>query len=147
MEISKVNPFGLCRGRNFQISSEIRLDKVDAPVLLENGDTIQKLLPVSRLTGNRQSMYSLLKMVGGEKYSRAIDALLPEIPAIMSDQRLSDDDRVDLLTSRLNVGSASENDRMRKQLALVVDTFKDSFVEVPDASPESSSDSSLESSK
>lgn len=99
------------------------IDK-DAPIVFEGAEVLDALCPVSSLTGNRMSIYEAVQMVGNEKFSRAIDALLPEIPALANDSRLSDDDRVSMLMSRLDTGLPSENDEYRGYLAKIIDDFK-----------------------
>lgn len=91
--------------------------------LLEGVELIDSLMPVSSLTGNRMSFYEALKLVGSEKYSRQIDALMVEWPSVASDPRMSDDDRVEFLTSRLSTGLPSEDDALRRQLEKVVSDF------------------------
>lgn len=138
-----MNHFGLSRSRNcdrnnMAVSPKTLAvsdnSKKDAPALFEGWDALESVCPVSSLTGNRMSIYEAMQMVGNEKYSRAIDALLPEIPAIMSDARLSDDDRVDMMVSRLSTGSTSEDTRLREQLSQIVSDFKDS-VELQKSAP------------
>ena len=110
-------------GRN---KDRILLRPVDdsLPFVFEGAEVLDSLCPVSSLTGNRMSIYEAVQMVGNEKFSRAIDALLPEIPAIANDSRLSDDDRVSMLMSRLDTGLSSENEEFRDYLAKIVDDFK-----------------------
>ena len=76
----------------------------DSPIVFEGAEVLDALCPVSSLTGNRMSIYEAVQLVGNEKFSRAIDALLPEIPSIANDSRFSDDDRVSMLMSRLDTG-------------------------------------------
>lgn len=104
------------------------------PVVFEGAEVLDSLCPVSSLTGNRMSIYEAVQMVGNEKFSRAIDALLPEIPAIANDFRLSDDDRVSMLMSRLDTGLPSENEAYRGYLSKIIDDFK---VDVENASKKS----------
>lgn len=130
--MSNINHFGLSRSRNCDKNNKAvapqSLDlKSEFPVVIEGAELLYQVCPVSKLTGNRASLYEAMQMLGNEKYSRALEALLPEIPSIMSDSRLSDDDRVSLLASRLNTGSPSENERLNANLAKIVDDFKDSF--------------------
>ena len=110
-------------GRN---KDRILLRPVDdsLPVVFEGAEVLDAVCPVSSLTGNRMSIYEAVQMVGNEKFSRAIDALLPEIPSIANDSRLSDDDRVSMLMSRLDTGLSSENEEFRDYLAKIVDDFK-----------------------
>lgn len=112
-------------------------NKLESPVVIDGAELLEQVCPVSSLTGNRMSLYEAMQMLGNEKLSRAIDALLPEVPAILSDSRLSDDDKVSMLESRLDCGSSSENARMRESLAKVVSDFKDVYdksLNAPDTS-------------
>lgn len=123
-----MNHFGLSRSRNCDSKNLAKLPntlnvKSSAPAVIEGADVLDAVCPVSSLTGNRMSIYEAMQMVGNEKYSRAIEQLLPEVPTIMSDPRLTDDDRVDLMVSRLATGSASEDARVREQLASIVSDF------------------------
>ena len=95
-----------------------------APVVFEGAEVIDALCPVSSLTGNRMSIYEAVQMIGNEKFTRAIDALLPEIPSIANDSRLSDDDRVSMLMSRLDTGLPSENEAYRGYLSKIIDDFR-----------------------
>lgn len=143
-----MNHFGLSRSRNCDKNNLAVMPKSlelksAAPAVIEGAEALDAICPVSSVTGNRMSIYEAMQMVGNEKYSRAIDALLPDIPTIMSDSRLSDDDRVDLMVSRLNTGSVTEDSRMREQLSTIVSDFKSVFedlqtksVESPVTSPE-----------
>lgn len=120
-------------GRNKKLCVLRSVDDT-APVVFDGAEVLDALCPVSSLTGNRMSIYEAVQMVGNEKFSRAIDALLPEIPSIAIDSRLSDDDRVSMLMSRLDTGLPSENEAYRGYLTKIIDDFK---VDVENASKKS----------
>lgn len=120
-----MNNFGITRNNRNQVVRQLELDLPDAPFVIEGAEALKQLCPVSSLTGNRMSLYEAMQMVGNEKYSRAVAQLLPELPTLMSDSRLSDDDRVATLASRLSTGLPSEDDRVREALSKIVSDFGD----------------------
>lgn len=116
--------FGLSKSRRLEYVEPFeRVLPEDVQPVLEGAELIDSLMPVSSVTGNRMSFFDALRMVSGEKYSRQLDALMVEWPTVASDPRMSDDDRVDFLTSRLAIGLPSEDDRLRSQLEKVVADF------------------------
>lgn len=137
-----MNHFGMSRSRrcdknNVALAVKImQVENKSVPALIEGFDALDSVCPVSSLTGNRMSIYEAMQMLGNDKYSRALESMLQEIPAIMSDSRLSDDDRVDMMVSRLNTGSPSEDAVVREQLSKIVSDFKDSFDVKPDVKTE-----------
>lgn len=146
-----MNNFGLSRSRrcdkdNFAVVPSTHLLDVpdNCPTVFEGFDALDAVCPVSSLTGNRMSIYEAMQMVGNEKYSRAIDKLLPEIPQIMSDSRLTDDDRISLMASRLDTGSASETARLRDSLAKIVSDFKNTYDDLQSQSVEKTVESVVE---
>lgn len=116
--------FGLSNCRNLKYRPHFeRVVPEDVQPVMEGVELLDSLLPVSSVTGNRMSFYDALRFVSGEKYSRQIDALLVEWPSVASDPRMTDDDRVDFLVSRLATGLPSEDDALREHLAKIVGDF------------------------
>lgn len=120
-----MNNFGITRNNRNMVTRQLDVELPDAPFVIEGAEALKQLCPVSSLTGNRMSLYEAMQMVGNEKYSRAVEQLLPELPTLMSDSRLSDDDRVATLAARLATGLPSEDDRVRESLSKIVSDFGD----------------------
>lgn len=136
--------FGLSNSRNLKYRPHYeRVVPEEVQPIMEGVEILDSLLPVSSVTGNRMSFYDALRLVSSEKYSRQIDALMVEWPTVASDPRMSDDDRVDFLVSRLATGLPSEDDALREQLAKIVGDFSQVKPEVktPDTIEFKSSDS------
>lgn len=110
--------------------------KIDSlPQIIQGADLYDKIAPVSKLTGKRENALVLLSRLGNNpEYSRALQALLTELPTIKSDPRLNDEMRIDLMASRLATGTPAEDDATRKYLESIADVlFKDSPQKVVDA--------------
>ena len=81
---------------------------LDVPdVVLDGAELYDTLCPVNKLTGHRSSVFKLLGKLTGAK-ADLLNAVLQELPTIQSDPRLSDQDRVDYLVSRLSTGTPEE---------------------------------------
>lgn len=91
------------------------------------------LCPVSKLTGHRESPITLLKMALGDKDSRLLNAVLKELPTVQQMQGVSDEDKLQLLASRLNTGTFAEQDQLVESLRGVCDVL---FPDLPDKVPE-----------
>lgn len=127
-----MNHFGLSRSRrcdnkNVAVAPKRVELKCDAPFILEGAEYIDAIMPVSKLTGNRMSIYEAAQMLGNEKFSRQLDAFLTEFKALPSDSKMSDADRIQLLRPRWETGCPVEDERFAKQLEILVDDFKDSL--------------------
>lgn len=127
-----MNHFGLSRSRrcdddNVALAAKSFDLKVDEPFILEGAEFIDAVMPVSKLTGNRMSIYEAAQMLGNEKFSRQLDAFLTEFKSLPSDSKMSDSDRIQLLRPRWETGCPAEDERFAKQLELLVDDFKDSL--------------------
>lgn len=83
---------------------------------------LELLCPVSKLTGFPMSLQESVYMIS-DKNVRLADVLLQEIPPIMSDNSISDDDKMKLLLSRLDSGSFAENDRAAEILGEIAKEF------------------------
>ena len=89
---------------------------------VQGAKELELLCPVSKLTGFPMSMQQAIFMIS-DKNSRLADVLFEEIPALKSDDSISDDDKLKLLVSRLESGSFFENDKVAEQLGLVAKEF------------------------
>ena len=83
---------------------------------------LELLCPVSKLTGFPMSLQESIYMIS-DKNARLADVLLQEIPPIRSDNSISDDDKMKLLLSRLDIGSFAENDRAAEILGQIAKEF------------------------
>ena len=97
---------------------DITYDKVlrDAPSICDGILEYDTLCPVSKLTGHRESPITLLKMALGDKDSRLLNAVLQELPTVQQMQGVSDEDKLQLLASRLNTGTFAEQDQLVESL-------------------------------
>ena len=126
---------GIVLNRCYVVSKPCVRDTKSVPVIIEGSDLYDKIAPVSELTGKRENVVTVLsRLAHNPEYSRAINALLQEIPTIKSDPRLNDDDRIDLMMSRLSTGTPAEDDAVRSYLESVSDVlFKGAPQKVVDA--------------
>lgn len=125
-----MNHFGLSRSRrcdadNKAIAPATFNAVTDDPPILEGAQYIDAIMPVSKLTGNRMSIYEAAQMLGNEKFSRQLDAFLTEFKALPSDNKMSDMDRIQLLKPRWETGCPAEDERFANRLASFVDDFKE----------------------
>lgn len=109
----------------------VTYDKVlrDAPSICDGILEYDTLCPVSKLTGHRESPITLLKMALGDKDSRLLNAVLQELPTVQQMQGVSDEDKLQLLASRLNTGTFAEQDELVESLRGVCDVL---FPDQPD---------------
>lgn len=126
---------GIVLNRCYVDSKPCVRDTKNVPVIIEGSDLYDKIAPVSELTGKRENVVTVLsRLAHNPEYSRAINALLQEIPTIKSDPRLNDDDRIDLMMKRLSTGTPAEDDAVRSYLESVSDVlFKGAPQKVVDA--------------
>lgn len=76
------------------------------------------------MTGRRENPLLLLqKLDSNPAIARALQKLLPEIPIIRSDKRLNDEDRINLIMSRLSTGTPAEDDATRMYLESIADVL------------------------
>ena len=76
---------------------------------VDGAKELSVLCPVSKLTGFPMSMQQAITMIS-DKNSRLADVLMQEIPQIPQSDKLSDDEKLEMLVSRLDTGSFFEND-------------------------------------
>lgn len=127
-----MNHFGLSRSRrcdkdNIAVAPASFNAVTDDPPILEGAEYIDAIMPVSKLTGNRMSIYEASQMLGNEKFSRQLDAFLTEFKSLPSDSKMSDMDRIQLLKPRWETGCPAEDERFAARLASFVDDFKESL--------------------
>lgn len=127
-----MNHFGLSRSRrcddsNVAVAPKSLVTCTDEPCILEGAEYIDAIMPVSKLTGNRMSIYEAAQMLGNEKFSRQLDAFLTEFKALPSDNKMSDLDRIQLLKPRWETGCPAEDERFANRLTVFVDDFKESL--------------------
>lgn len=92
------------------------------PRLIDGVEILDTICPVSRLTGHRTNPLTLLGAVT-DGNARLLQSVLAELPAVKSDPRVSDDDKLDLLVSRLDTGTFADMDAVRDALASISDSL------------------------
>lgn len=105
-------------------SSNLTSRNIDVDVVLkvQGCDELSVLCPVSKLTGFPMSMQQAIFMISDQN-SRLADVLFEEIPTLVTSDRISDDDKLRLLVSRLDSGSFFENDKVVEQLGNIAKEF------------------------
>lgn len=89
---------------------------------VEGAKELEVLCPVSKLTGFPMSIQQAVMYIS-DKNVRIADALLQVLPTIPNDDRISDDEKMSMLVSRLDTGSFFENDRAAEILGDIAKAF------------------------
>ena len=90
---------------------------ITQPRLIDGLDVLEALCPVSKNTGLRENMLSLVrKMINDPAKQRLLIGALQEIPTSNQPSSMTDDQKVDFLTMRLESGTPAENDSIRQTL-------------------------------
>lgn len=89
---------------------------------VQGAKELEALCPVSKLTGFPMSMQQAVMYIS-DSNARIADALMQVLPTIPNDDKVSDDDKMKLLVSRLDTGSFFENDRAAEILGDVAKEF------------------------
>ena len=140
--IMKRNPFNL---PSHVVYNDCESPIDNNPAICEGADIYDVLCPVSKLSGVRENPLLLLSRVLSPDKARYIDMILQELPNIPTNQDISDDDALDMVVSRLNIGSPAEDDAVRVQLSRVVDVLlPQRAVEVPKPADKPSIDNVLD---
>ena len=109
--------------RNFNKSSFVPV-QVERSFLIDGADVYCQLCPVSSVTGYRQNPLELLKVLSNDPaWQRNLSAVLQEVPSVMADGKLSDDDKFAFLRHRFLSGTPSEDMNYSKLLASAVDDY------------------------
>lgn len=105
-----------------------------APRLIDGLDILDSLCPVSKVTGLRENMLTLLRKVAGDPAKAALlNVALQEIPTVESLKGATDEQKVDYLVNRLDKGTPAEDDLIRSRLLeMIQDT---PFKEQPNVDP------------
>lgn len=100
--------------------------------VIEGAEILDVVCPVSKFTGHRESPFKLLGKLTGAK-SDLLNTVLQEIPAIASDSRLSDSDRVDMVVQRLSSGTPAEDALLAERIMNDIDALglSNKSVQVP----------------
>lgn len=110
--------------RNLPAKESVNYPIPDSPCICDGADVYDVLCPVSKLTGVRENPLRLLQSVLPPDKVRLADAILQELPAVQSENpNISDDDALDMVVSRLSIGTPSENSVVRERLASVADVL------------------------
>lgn len=94
---------------------------LDVPVI-EGDEILDVVCPVSKFTGHRESAFKLLGKLTGAK-ADVLNSVLKEFPVIASDPRLTDEDRVQTVVSRLSSGTPAEDALMAERLMADIDAL------------------------
>lgn len=114
--------FGLNREEFYVLNNSQRFFDSQAPVIIEGADIIESLCPVNPAIGRPDSPLNCLRMALDPAKSRLLDAVLQELPVVAS-MDVSDDDKIDVLASRLEQGSFAERDNLVSALHSVADVL------------------------
>lgn len=103
---------------------------VDSPAVLDGVSVLNTITPVSKLTGKRESIMSVLSKVGNDPAkARLIQPLIQELQTVRS-MRGTDEDRTAVLAQRLATGTQIEDDAFRSVLGSMSDIL---FKDIPDS--------------
>lgn len=107
---------------------QIEVKKFDSekeePFVIEGAKVFHQLMPVSKLTGQPTSLARALKQaVNNPSLSGLVNQVIQELPAIRSDSRLTDVDRLDLIIDRFSVGTPAENAVVAERLSAISDVL------------------------
>ena len=104
--------------REFDVCNDLH------PRLIDGLDVIDALTPVSKKTGLRENLLTLLrKVVSDPAKAQLLNVALQELPKESSFNSMSDDDKIDALVMRLNTGSPAEDDLYRSRLSELIPDF------------------------
>lgn len=84
-------------------------------VVIDGADIYEKLCPVSKLTGKRESPFKLLQKLSGAD-SALLNSVLQELPTVDSNPNLTDADRAQFLSLRLCDGTPAEQALLAEKL-------------------------------
>lgn len=106
--------------------------KVKAPhgvVVIDGAELIHTLCPVSKLTGLPMDLASAIRMaLNDPKLNSLAMQVMQTLPAIPSDSRVSDEDKLDFIVNHMDIGTPAETDRVRDALMKVTDVLFNSPV-------------------
>lgn len=92
--------------------------------LIEGAGVIRSLCPVDPSTGCRDSIGQIMKRaVNDPVKARLVSQVLQEVPSIVSDRRVTDDDKFDMIIEQFHVGTPAESDELRKRLTPFVNSL------------------------
>lgn len=95
----------------------------ELPKIIEGVQELDVLCPVSKLTGNRENPLILLMKVLPSDKANLLGGIMQQIPPSSNDSRLSDNDRFELVKSRLLTGTPAEDSQWMAYLASVSDVL------------------------
>lgn len=95
----------------------------ELPKIIEGVQELDVLCPVSKLTGNRENPLNLFMKVLPPDKAQVLGSVMQQIPSSSNDSRLSDNDRFELLKSRLLTGTPAEDAQWISYLASVSDVL------------------------
>ena len=133
-----VNSFGLVAvNRDSLYNVESRYPCFDDKKIISGMEEIETLCPVDPLTGHRDSFENIVKKALDPKFAGLASRVLVELPAVQSDDdKKNDNAKLDILVSRLDVGSMAERDAVVSQLSKISDVLFRSSEFAPEPAPE-----------
>lgn len=79
--------------------------------VIEGADVYEQLAPVNKLTGLRENPLRLLEtLANSPEKSRALQAVLQELPVIASKEGISNDDMLEFMEREFCTGTPAENE-------------------------------------
>lgn len=117
-----MNNFGLL-SRSF--ASELSIDVVpDAETnvrVVAGAEVFKMLCPINPNTNNRESLTSaIMGALRDPQKSALVSQVVQMLPAIASDSRLSDEDKLDMCFDRFDLGTRSENAQLYRELTPIL---------------------------
>lgn len=112
----RFNPFGTGR-LDYENAEDVAVSVMpDSPNVIEGVELIDAVMPVNKLTGQRQSVFDFLKLATGAK-ADLVSKVIAELPVVRSDPNMTDSDRVNMLAMRFASGTPAENERLVQVLS------------------------------
>lgn len=95
-----------------------------APVVIEGMDIIEQICPINPLTNKRSSVLEALgSVVSDPKKRYLVDELIKELPSIRNNPNMDDEDRIAVLSERLETGTPFEDEQAAERLSEISDVL------------------------
>lgn len=117
-----MNNFGLIK-RSFDSESSFPVspDKEYDVRIIAGADVFKTLCPVNPNTNNRESLTSaIMGALRDPNKAALVSQVVQMLPAIASDSRLSDEDKLDMCFDRFDIGTRAENAQLYKELTPIL---------------------------
>ena len=117
-----MNTFGLIK-RSFDSEPSIQVtpNSVYDVRVIAGAEVFKTLCPVNPNTNNRESLTSsILGALRDPNKAALVSQVVQMLPAIASNSRLSDEDKLDMCFDRFEIGTRSENAQLYKELTPIL---------------------------